>query len=105
MIMERERGMNDRDQLYHMGYQLDEREGFVRVIWCRAVNAHSFIQHNYPSYDRKEDFLEKPIRATLDLWEQVCRQTHIHMVIPALFELVALSDIGVRFADNDDFRG
>ena len=45
--------------------------GFKFASWTKNVNLRSFIKHNYTPYDGNEDFLAKPTKDTLDLWEQV----------------------------------
>ena len=58
-----------------MTYTYEGWSGFEGGTWVKEVNVRSFIRHNYTPYDGNEDFLEKPTRDTLDLWDQVMELT------------------------------
>ncbi len=50
-------------------------EGFETASWVDEINVRSFVRHNYTPYDGGEEFLEKPTKETLELWEQVMELT------------------------------
>ena len=45
--------------------------GFTSGKWMKNVDLRGFIQLNYTPYEGDDEFLAKPTKATLDLWDQV----------------------------------
>ena len=50
-------------------------DGFEGGTWQKEINVRSFIRHNFMPYDGNEEFLEKPTKDTLELWDQVMELT------------------------------
>lgn len=50
---------------------MDEWRGFNEGNWCSEIDVRSFIQLNYTPYEGGDSFLEKPSKATEDLWKKV----------------------------------
>ena len=81
-------------------------DGFEGGTWQKEINVRSFIRHNFAPYDGNEEFLEKPTKDTLELWDQVMELTKQEREAGGVLDMdtkiiSTITSHGPGYLDND----